>query len=305
MTDPTSKRSAFDATLARLAQKADVVESRVPAFTGLLSPAGAPSANEQIETNVPTVAHSCESLRRWAQQLAKGSDGESVQFGPVTFGADRESIVRPRNEAYTEAELAWCHSRSTRVDDLEDIYSALTGKEQILKVWRRVTGPTGLTLSNHGHTCWLWRGNQENNVVNELLAYPASRRAVILYASPTVMAGRSKYGGSDQPCTMYCHVYIAAHRLVYHVYMRALDLALGYPADFAWHHELVTAHLLPRLREGLAQNRKFHVNREPVMLCTAGIATVYKPLIPALLKDYKAPLFDLREQNCRYRLKRS
>ena len=293
MNDPISKDSALHATMRRLSEKAPIVDVRDRVRTGPLSLAGAPSANEQIATMRPTIPHTVESMRRWARSHAEGTRGEAIQWGPVTFLANRLSIVRPRSEAYTEAELAWCHSRSTRVDDLEDIFSALTGKEQTLSVWRRVTGPTGLTLSNHGHTCWLWRGDQEENVVRELSAYPESRRAVILYASPTVMAGRSKYGGSDQPCTMYVHVYISYGALVYHVYMRALDLALGYPADFGWHHHLLTCHLYPRLQKVAP--------RMPQMICTAGVATIYKPLIPALMKDYEAPRFDMRPATCEYR----
>ena len=207
----------------------------------------------------------CEDVADMACETAMRTGPGPVQFGPVTFRADRQYVVRPAPAQYLEAELLWCHTKSERVRDLERISERLGGPAS-LSVWNRHTDPDGNTIGNHGRT--VLRGGRYELMVDALKADPHTRRAILIYPDRDAIRKARNRDMNDLSCTIYCHAWIADDVLVYHVNMRALDLGMGYPADFAWHHHLAAEHLLPDVAEATGAT-------SVELLCTAGVATVY------------------------------
>ena len=234
-------------------------------------------------------AMNCEDLLQ-ILRIHQGEHAGPLQIGPVAFMADREWIVRPAPKGYIEAELEWAHTRSERVLDLEMAYARRGGPEH-LSVWRRHACEYGMTIGNHGRNVWLY--GHYDQCIRHLKANKHTRRAVIMYTTRGTMSLGEDRGMNDQHCTVYCHPIIVTRgrkdvlRLIVH--MRAVDLTLGYPADFAWWWELATAHMLPDLQLTEAE-----------VVCVADVATVYKPHLKYLRDAMAGDKFPTTPQECRY-----
>mgnify|MGYP003349426371 FL=1 len=72
------------------------------------------------------------------------------------------------------------------------------------------------------------------NVLNELIKNPLSRRATMIYNRPTMHDDYNKGGMSDFMCTNAVQYLIRNNRLNALVYMRSNDAVFGYKNDYAW-----------------------------------------------------------------------
>ena len=235
-----------------------------------------------------TPGRKCVDMAKMAQILDELTPtGQPVQFGPVTFEADRACILRPAPARYLEAELLWCHTKSERVADLERISAAMDGPKK-LAVWNRHTDPDGNTIGNHGRT--ILRGGRFEAMMDTIKADLDTRRAIIIYPARDAIRKARDRDMNDLSCTVYCHLFATGDGyLNYHVNMRALDLGMGYPADFAWHWHLLQAHIMPQWPELKGR-----------VLCTAGVATVYPHHRTALKSPYQGPAWDNTHSECQY-----
>ena len=215
-----------------------------------------------------------------------------VEIGPLTFESDRRALLRPPNAEYIEAELAWYHSTDRTTKTLERLYGTLP------KVWQEIAGEDGLVNSQYGFRVWdTGRGrypSQYERVVAHLHENPKSRKAVMMYAGRGTMAESELAGADDQVCTLYVQLLLRPRGgLLYHVNMRSNDAVFGYPNDAAWHHHLITRHLLHDLPP-------VFMREPPTMLWTTGALTVYPKFVHWLHKADQSERWDWEPRPCEY-----
>ena len=211
-----------------------------------------------------------------------------VELGPITFEADVDALLRKPNAKYIDAEIAWYMSGDRSVHGLVAQY----GKLPI--VWKEVAGPDGRVASQYGIRVFGRRSDgtsrrapetfpsQYDRVLSELTANPDSRRAIFMYAGRGTMFERGEYGGDDQLCTISVQLLRSKDDgLIYHVHMRSNDAVYGYANDAAWHHYLITRHLLWDLPLCFRME-------PPRIIWTAGALTVYPRHVHLLHDDPEA-----------------
>ena len=91
-------------------------------------------------------------------------------------------------------------------------------------IWKDIADIDGVVHSNYGvclHNGW-------DRVVNELVRFPESRRAVIALNQPDV-----DYGMKDVPCTMFVQFFVRDDKLHLIWNMRSSDFAFGFCNDVA------------------------------------------------------------------------
>jgi len=91
-------------------------------------------------------------------------------------------------------------------------------------IWKDIADIDGVVHSNYGvclHNGW-------NRVVNELVRFPESRRAVIALNQPDI-----DYGMKDVPCTMFVQFFVRDDKLHLIWNMRSSDFAFGFCNDVA------------------------------------------------------------------------
>ena len=127
------------------------------------------------------------------------------------------NIYNPKrkfNVRYALLEFMWYLSQDQNVRNIGKAAST----------WKDIASVDGLVHSNYGvclHNGW-------DRVVNELVRFPESRRAVIALNQPDV-----DYGMKDVPCTMFVQFFVRDDKLHLMWNMRSSDFAFGFCNDVA------------------------------------------------------------------------
>jgi len=127
------------------------------------------------------------------------------------------NIYNPKrkfNVRYALLEFMWYLSMDPKVRNIGKAAST----------WKDIASVDGVVHSNYGvclHQGW-------DRVVNELVRFPESRRAVIALNQPDV-----DYGMKDVPCTMFVQFFVRDDKLHLIWNMRSSDFAFGFCNDVA------------------------------------------------------------------------
>ena len=127
------------------------------------------------------------------------------------------NIYNPKrkfNVRYALLEFMWYLSMDPKVRNIGKAAS----------IWKDIASVDGVVHSNYGvclHNGW-------NRVVNELVRFPESRRAVIALNQPDL-----DYGMKDVPCTMFVQFFVRDDKLHLIWNMRSSDFAFGFCNDVA------------------------------------------------------------------------
>ena len=151
---------------------------------------------------------------------------KTIEMIGATFEADEPTIFGELNEDYIDRELKWYKSMSLYVDDIP-------GKTPA--IWQQVASKHGKINSNYGWAIWHSKNYcQYENVLHELMNFPNSRRAVMIYTRPSMWEDYKEDGMSDFMCTNAVQYMIRNEQLVAIVQMRSNDVVFGYRNDYAW-----------------------------------------------------------------------
>jgi thymidylate synthase len=152
--------------------------------------------------------------------------GNVIELCGASFIADEPYIFGEVNYDYIKRELDWYNSQSLFVKDLGD---------PVPKIWQSVSSQEGKINSNYGYLIFSKENfNQYNNVVDQLIADPSSRRSVMVYNRPSIHVDYCEDGMSDFICTNAVQYMIRDNRLNVVVQMRSNDAWAGYRNDYAW-----------------------------------------------------------------------
>ena len=127
------------------------------------------------------------------------------------------NIYNPKrkfNVRYALLEFMWYLSMDPKVRNIGKAAST----------WKDIASVDGTVHSNYGvclHQGW-------DRVVNELVRFPESRRAVIALNQPDI-----DYGMKDVPCTMFVQFFVRDDKLHLIWNMRSSDFAFGFCNDVA------------------------------------------------------------------------
>lgn len=151
---------------------------------------------------------------------------KTVEIMNASFIANEPAIFGTVNQEYVERELEWYKSMSLNVNDIPGDTPA---------IWKMVADKDGFINSNYGW-CILSKenGDQYENVANELVRNPDSRRATMIYNRPSMHKDYNKNGMSDFMCTNAVQYLVRDGKLNALVYMRSNDAVFGYKNDYAW-----------------------------------------------------------------------
>ena len=151
---------------------------------------------------------------------------KTIEMIGATFEADEPTIFGEVNDEYVERELEWYRSMSLFVEDIP-------GKTPA--IWQQVASKHGKINSNYGWAIWHSKNYcQYENVLHELMNFPNSRRAVMIYTRPSMWDDYNENGMSDFMCTNAVQYMIRDGQLVAVVQMRSNDVVFGYRNDYAW-----------------------------------------------------------------------
>ena len=162
-----------------------------------------------------------------AQRFVTDKTGvKTIELVGASFVADEPMIFGKPNADYIERELAWYKSMSLKVDDIPG---------DTPKIWQDVACDGGYINSNYGYLIY-HPGNhlQYQETLEELLANPNSRRAVMIYTRPTIWKEYNHNDMSDFICTNAVQYMIRGGRMHAVVQMRSNDVVFGYRNDYAW-----------------------------------------------------------------------
>jgi len=151
----------------------------------------------------------------------------------LEFGEARKTPMK-----YVNAELEWYLSMDLRVDEIA----------KHAGIWAKVADSNGFVNSNYGWCIFSpQNGAQYENCLSELIAFPDSRRAVMIYNRPEMWQDYNRDGMSDFMCTFATQHLIRDDKLVSIVNMRSNDFVFGFFNDFYW-QAWVHNHLLHALQ---------------------------------------------------------
>lgn len=138
----------------------------------------------------------------------------TMDFGP-----------RKTPSKYVEKELDWYLS-----EDLN-----IKGHVDDIEIWTKVCDKDGFINSNYGNLVFSKENfKQYQHVLNELIAHPDSRRALIIYTRPSIWLEYDADGMSDFICTISAQVFIRNNKLYYINNMRSQDAIFGMFSDVEW-----------------------------------------------------------------------
>ena len=151
---------------------------------------------------------------------------KTIEMLGATFEANEPTIFGELNEDYIDRELKWYKSMSLYVKDIP-------GKTPA--IWEQVASKHGQINSNYGWAIWHKDNHfQYERVLHELMNFPNSRRAVMIYTRPSMWEDYNRDGMSDFMCTNAVQYMIRDGQLVAVVQMRSNDVVFGYRNDYAW-----------------------------------------------------------------------
>jgi thymidylate synthase len=157
-----------------------------------------------------------------SEVVAKSSKGDSKAIELLNQSITIEDVCqlniynpkRKFNVRYAILEFMWYLSMDPKVRNIGKAAS----------IWKDIADSDGVVHSNYGGC--LYRG--WDRVVNELVRFPESRRAVIALNQPD-----TDYGMKDVPCTMFVQFFIRDGKLDMIWNMRSSDFAFGFCNDVA------------------------------------------------------------------------
>lgn len=159
---------------------------------------------------------------------------KTIELIGASFLADASSIFGKPNYEYITAELNWYAMQSTNI---HDIYG---GDKEPPQAWQFAADEHGNINSNYGTLIYSNQfNNQYDQVFNELVNHPDSRRASMIYQRPSIWNEYNKGSMSDFICTNAVTYYIRDKRLHCVVQMRSNDVVFGYKNDFAWQYHVL------------------------------------------------------------------
>ena len=168
---------------------------------------------------------------------------KTIELLGASFHATENAIFGEPNQEYIEAELDWYQSESTNVND---IYIDRDPPQ----AWKMTANAHGEINSNYGHLIYADKyQNQYDQVLNELINNPDSRRASMIYTRPSIWYEYNENGKNDFICTNSVTYYIRDNKLNCVVQMRSNDVMFGYRNDYAWQE-----HVLCELADDLRIN---------------------------------------------------
>lgn len=151
---------------------------------------------------------------------------KTIEVVGASFIANEPTIFGEVNDEYVKRELDWYLSQSLYVKDIPP---------PVPKIWESVASKNGQINSNYGYLIFSKEnGSQYENVRNELIANPNSRRAVMIYTRPTMHSDYNRDGMSDFVCTNAVQYVIREDSVYSIVQMRSNDVVFGYRNDYAW-----------------------------------------------------------------------
>ena len=122
--------------------------------------------------------------------------------------------MRKFNVRYALLEFMWYLSQDQNVRNIGKAAS----------IWQDIASVNGNVHSNYGVCLY----NGWNRVIDELVRFPESRRAVIALNQPDI-----DYGMKDVPCTMFVQFFIRRGKLHLIWNMRSSDFVFGFCNDIA------------------------------------------------------------------------
>ena len=169
--------------------------------------------------------HFISQLR--SENFVKDKTGvKTIEMIGASFIADAPTIFGELNHEYIQHELDWYLSQSLNVNDIP-------GK--IPAIWKSVATSEGFINSNYGYLVFSKENhNQYQNVLEDLILNPNSRRAIMIYTRPTMHDDWYKDGMSDFICTNAVQYLIRDGKIHCVVQMRSNDVVYGYRNDYAW-----------------------------------------------------------------------
>lgn len=130
---------------------------------------------------------------------------------------------RKTPEKYCKKELDWYLS-----EDLN-----IKGHVDDVKIWTQVCDKDGFINSNYGNLVFGKENfKQYQHALDELVAHPDSRRALIIFTRPSIWLEYNADGMSDFICTISAQVFIRDGKLYYINTMRSNDSILGFGSDY-------------------------------------------------------------------------
>jgi thymidylate synthase len=195
-----------------------------------------------IAMELSQVRHYFKNELREKRFTTDKTGAKTIEMIGANFYADDPAIFGKPNQEYIEDELRWYDSQSTNITD---IYPE--GDKQPPQAWQYTANIHGEINSNYGHLIWSDKyHNQYEQVVEELLSNPDSRRASMIYQRPSIWLEYKEQGKNDFICTNAVTYYIRDDALHAVVQMRSNDVIFGYRNDYAWQK-----HVMDMLRDEL------------------------------------------------------
>ena len=158
---------------------------------------------------------------------------KTIELLGASFLADEPAIFGTPSEKYIDAEIDWYSSGSTNINDIHP-------DKEPPAAWVYAANEHGEINSNYGHLIWSSKyHDQYQNVLDELISNPDSRRASMIYTRPSIWSEYDENGKNDFICTNSVTYYIRNDELQAVVQMRSNDVVFGYKNDVAWQQHVL------------------------------------------------------------------
>jgi len=155
---------------------------------------------------------------------------KTIELIGANFIADEPVIFGEVNQYYVDAEITWYENQSTNINDIYGV-----GQQKPPKAWQYAANEHGEINSNYGHLIYSPKFYQQyDQVLDELLNNPDSRRGTMIYTRPSIWKEYNENDKNDFICTNAVTYYIRENRLDCVVQMRSNDVVFGYKNDYAW-----------------------------------------------------------------------
>ena len=155
---------------------------------------------------------------------------KTIELIGANFIADEPVIFGEVNQYYVDAEITWYENQSTNINDIYGV-----GQQKPPKAWQYAANEHGEINSNYGYLIYSPRFYQQyDQVLDELLNNPDSRRGTMIYTRPSIWKEYNDNDKNDFICTNAVTYYIRENRLDCVVQMRSNDVVFGYKNDYAW-----------------------------------------------------------------------
>lgn len=153
---------------------------------------------------------------------------KTIEIIGACFLADKPAIFGQPNQYYIDAEIEWYLSGITNINHIKY-------KDEPPKAWQMAANNYGEINSNYGTLIFsdtYYR--QFENVVNELVWNPDTRRACMVYNRPSIWSEFNEQDKNDFICTNAVTYYLRDGKINCVVQMRSNDVVFGYKNDYAW-----------------------------------------------------------------------